>query len=136
LNQPSFLGLLSMERRYYSPQFWSEKYMGNFVALIASGVCSALASILLRVAGTHNVTWLPFGSIGLRIVAIGAYGVGFVLYAIALRKVPLTIAYPLMVAVTFIGVAAFSVAVEHIFTGRQMIGAAAVFIGILFLVWK
>lgn len=103
----------------------------NYAALIASGLFGAIASIFLRIAGHHETSALL-----LRGLAIASYGAGFVLYAISLKRVPLTVAYPLMVGVSIITVAIFSAIVEHNVTSRQVAGSAIVMAGILVLTWK
>jgi small multidrug resistance pump len=80
--------------------------------LFAAGTLSAIASVLLRVAATMNTVLISGGLVSLgtltsgpmlmRAGAIGAYGAGFVLYAIALRRVELSVAYPLMVGITML----------------------------------
>jgi small multidrug resistance pump len=105
--------------------------MGNLAALVASGICSAIASILLRIAGTHNVIPLP-----MRGLAIASYGAGFALYAVALKKIPLVIAYPSMVSVSIVVVTVFSVLAEQSVTGGQLAGVAVILTGVWLLTWK
>lgn len=112
--------------------------MYSFIPLIASGLCSSVASIFLRLAGTQKVQpdfWL-FGPTGLRLAAVGAYGVGFVLYAVALRRLPVNVAYPFMVAVTVISLAIYGGFVEHSVQARQLAGGIAIIFGVWLLVWK
>ncbi|MEI5996845.1 EamA family transporter [Paraburkholderia bengalensis] len=103
----------------------------NYAALVASGLFGAIASILLRLAGTHEAAGLL-----LRGLAIVSYGAGFVLYALSLKRIPLTIAYPLMVAVSIISVAIFSAIVEQNVTWRQVSGATIILAGVWVLTWK
>jgi small multidrug resistance pump len=103
----------------------------NYFALVASGLFGAIASIFLRAAGHHETSAML-----LRGMAIASYGAGFVLYAISLKRIPLTVAYPLMVGVSIITVAIFSAVVEHNVTSRQVAGAAIVMAGIWILTWK
>lgn len=103
----------------------------NYAALVAGGIFGAVASILLRIAGAHD-----FSPLLMRCFAIASYGAGFVFYALALKRIPLTVAYPLMVAVSIICVAIFSAAVEHNVTGRQLVGATIILAGVWVLTWK
>jgi small multidrug resistance pump len=72
--------------------------MQQFILLLLSGTCSALASILLRLAGKLSAygdaaLFLGMGSRPLlyRLTAVCAYGAGFVLYALALKRIELDI---------------------------------------------
>jgi len=101
---------------------------------------SAVASILLRVAGTMNTALASGGLVSLgtltsgpmlmRVGAIGAYGGGFVLYAIALRRVELSVAYPLMVGITIIELFGYGLFAGEAVTLKAMAGAALLGAGI------
>ncbi|MGF6599866.1 small multidrug resistance pump [Paraburkholderia sp. GAS448] len=105
----------------------------SLITLIASGTLSGLASVLLRLAALRAATpsaggeWMPFL---FRAGAMGSYGVGFVLYALALRKANLGVAYPLMVAVSILVVLAFTALHEQVLRPTQIVGAAVIFIGV------
>lgn len=102
-----------------------------WVAMVASGLFGGLASILLRLAALQTVSTLPsFTPLLLRSAAIGSYGIGFVLYALALRKATLGTAYPLMVAVSILVVLAFTALYEHVLKPTQAIGALVILIGV------
>ncbi|CAB3752005.1 small multidrug resistance protein [Burkholderia sp. MSh2] len=104
----------------------------NWLIVIASGVFGGLASVLLRVAALKGIAlgessvlpWIVRGA------AIGAYGVGFVLYAVALRKTSLGIAYPTMVAVSMLVVLSFTAVHEHLLRPMQAVGALVILIGV------
>ena len=108
--------------------------------LFAAGTFSAVASILLRVAATMNTTLasgglmslgtLTSGPMLMRVGAIGAYGGGFVLYAIALRRVELSVAYPLMVGITIIELFGYGLFAGEAVTVKAMAGAALLAAGI------
>jgi small multidrug resistance pump len=104
----------------------------SLIALIASGMLSGLASVLLRLAALRSATpsadtWMP---ILYWVGAMGSYGVGFVLYALALRKANLGVAYPLMVAVSILVVLAFTGLHEHVLRPTQLIGAVVILGGV------
>ena len=111
----------------------------QYVVLLLSGTCSALASILLRIAGKGSVHGgvLILGMEGrpllYRLAAIGAYGAGIVLYAFALRRVELSIAYPLMVTVTILEILLFGVLVGEAMSLRTLAGAALLIVSIVLL---
>jgi small multidrug resistance pump len=109
-----------------------------FFFLFAAGTLSALASILLRVAATINaapgalvsLATLSSGPVLMRIGAIGAYGGGFVLYAIALRRVELSVAYPLMVGVSILELFGYGLFASEAVTVKAAAGAALLAAGI------
>jgi small multidrug resistance pump len=108
--------------------------------LFVAGTLSAVASILLRVAATMNTALVPAGLVSLgtltsgpmlmRIGAMGAYGGGFVLYAIALRRVELSVAYPLMVGITILELLGFGLFAGEAVTVKTMAGAVLLAAGI------
>ncbi|CAH2910164.1 MAG: hypothetical protein CPSOU_1707 [uncultured Paraburkholderia sp.] len=108
-----------------------------FFFLFLSGTCSALASILLRLAGRVDNNALLFGISGrpalYRLAAIAAYGAGFLLYALALKRVELSVAYPLMVAVTILEILLFGVVSGEAVSLRTVLGAALLLASVLLL---
>ncbi|PXW27267.1 EamA family transporter [Paraburkholderia caballeronis] len=99
----------------------------NWALIVASGAFGGLASVLLRVAASQGTAEWPWA---FRFGAIGAYGIGFVLYAIALRKANLSVAYPLMVAVSILVVLAFTALHEHLLQPPQVAGALIILVGV------
>ncbi|WP_244201122.1 DMT family transporter [Paraburkholderia rhynchosiae] len=65
--------------------------------------------------------------------ALGAYGAGFVLYAIALKRVELSVAYPMMVAVTILEILLFGIASGDGASLRTVAGAALLIASVLLL---
>lgn len=110
----------------------------SYVLLISSGIMSAIASVLLRIAGqmpavaatTFALTSTPML---LRLGAIGAYGLGFILYALALRRIELSVAYPLMVGVAILAIFLYGIAGGDPVTLKSVIGAILIFSGILLI---
>ncbi|RKT26198.1 Small Multidrug Resistance (SMR) protein [Paraburkholderia sp. RAU2J] len=108
--------------------------------LFAAGTLSAVASVLLRVAATMNIVQTSGGLLSLdtltsgpmlmRAGAIGAYGAGFVLYALALRRVELSLAYPLMVGITIIELFGYGLFAGEAVTAKAAAGAALLAAGI------
>ncbi|SAK69628.1 ligand-binding protein SH3 [Caballeronia ptereochthonis] len=110
-----------------------------YITLLLSGSCSALASILLRLAGKlpADSGALLFGLAArpmlYRFGALGAYGAGFLLYAIALKRVELSVAYPLMVAVTILEIMLFGVVLGEGASLRTIAGATLLIVSVLLL---
>ncbi|MCC8397500.1 small multidrug resistance protein [Paraburkholderia sp. MMS20-SJTR3] len=104
----------------------------SVVILIASGTLGGLASVLLRLAALKAATGLPneWMPLLLRAAALCSYGVGFLLYALALRKANLGIAYPLMVAVSIFVVLTFTALHEHALKPTQLVGAVLILGGV------
>jgi small multidrug resistance pump len=103
-----------------------------FVFLIASGLCGGLASVLLRLAALRPASEaaIDLMPLLLRGAALGCYGLGFVVYAYALRRANLGTAYPLMVAVSILVVLLFTALHEHALKPSQAIGAAVILAGV------
>ncbi|MDR5759099.1 ligand-binding protein SH3 [Caballeronia sp. LZ035] len=110
-----------------------------YITLLLSGSCSALASILLRVAGKlpANSGTMFFDLITrpmlYRLGALGAYGAGFILYAIALKRLELSVAYPMMVAVTILEIMLLGTALGESASPRTLAGAALLIVSVLLL---
>ncbi|HYG45727.1 MAG TPA: SMR family transporter [Bordetella sp.] len=82
--------------------------------LVLASACGVAASVALKVGGASGfmrqaglAACAPYG------LAVVAYGGGFVFYALALRQLDLTLAYPLMVALSMAGLLAYGVLVGH-----------------------
>lgn len=111
----------------------------SYIAVLLSGSFSALASVLLRLAGKmpadHGAFILDFAARPLlyRFGAVCAYGAGFVLYAVALRRIELSVAYPLMVAVTILEITLFGVALGEGTSLRTLSGVALLLVSVLLL---
>jgi len=109
--------------------------------LFLSGTMSAVASVLLRVAGqmtmNGSVAALSLSSTPtlLRGGAVVAYGAGFVLYALALKRIELSIAYPLMVSVAILEIFGYEVLLGDGVQLRSALGALLIMLGI-FLVYS
>jgi small multidrug resistance pump len=114
----------------------------SYFLLISSGIMSALASVLLRIAGqmpeasAATVAVLTSTPMLLRLGAIVAYGLGFILYALALRRIELSVAYPLMVGVAILAIFLYGLAGGDAVTLKSVIGAILIFSGILLLYSK
>ena len=110
-----------------------------YVWLILSAACSVVASVALKAAGAESAhpgaPALP-GQALPYVCAIGAYGLGFGFYALALRQLDLTLAYPLMVAFAIAGVYLYGlVSGAETVTAMRMAGAGLIAMGV-FLILK
>jgi small multidrug resistance pump len=101
-----------------------------WILLVASGTCGALASILLKTAKpvTDSISeslpaLLTYGA------AVLVYGLGFVMYAIALKRLPLTLAYPAMIATTMLEVWLWGLWSGEPLMLRGALGAALILLG-------
>nr|WP_254224667.1 small multidrug resistance protein [Burkholderia multivorans] len=100
--------------------------------VVASGVFGGAAGVLLRVAALKGAAlgesslwpWIARAS------AVAAYGIGFVLYALALRKTTLAVAYPTMVAMSMIVVLSFTALHEQVLRPMQAMGAVVILVGV------
>lgn len=109
----------------------------SYVFLLLSGTCSAAASIFLRIAGqdvvaqSMKIVGLPQPLL-LRLLAIGAYGLGFLLYAASLKKLELGVAYPAMVTITLLELFVYNTIAGGI-TMRMALGALFLVFGLFLL---
>lgn len=103
----------------------------GIIYIVVSGLCSALAGAMLKF-GAHRKPYASLIDFWPHATAVGFYFVGFVFYFLALSRMSLTVAYPIMVSsailfVMFMGSIWFS---EPI-TITKIIGAAIIIIGML-----
>ena len=106
-------------------------YFWCFVAAMASAVASFLIKTSIEFADSALARVAFLGS------ACAVYALGFFLYAFALNRLPLTIAYPVMTAstialVTLIGVGLFRETLSNL----QLIGLALIVIGVFTVTHK
>lgn len=80
-----------------------------YVLLLAAVAVNALANLLLKMASAKGVSMSLEGGLvasvarnGLFIVALAVFAANVLLYFAALRSLPLSVAYPIMVAGTFV----------------------------------
>jgi small multidrug resistance pump len=103
--------------------------------LFASGTCSAIASILLRISGQTAMPVIGVITLAtaLRATALAAYGAGFLFYAMALKRIELNIAYPLMVGITMLEIFVFGFVSGEAASLKTMAGATFLAAGIYLL---
>ncbi|WP_460548240.1 DMT family transporter [Comamonas piscis] len=75
-----------------------------------------------------------FNNLLLYVFAVFFYGLGFVFYALSLKKLDLSIAYPLMVSVTIIGISAYGILLNgELMTVSKLAGGLLLIIGIFLI---
>lgn len=109
------------------------------IFLLLSGTFSAIASILLRIAGnstedfSHLSTALFDRPMLFRLGALCAYGIGFICYAVSLKKIELGMAYPLMVGITILEIFLFGLFSHEAITIRSVTGAGCLIVAMFLL---
>ena len=107
-----------------------------YLLVALSSVFSIIASIALKTGGALNPTRTSWDGMLPYAVAVTAYGMGFGLYALALRKLQLSLAYPVMVALSMLGIFAYGTLWAHeTVTLHRALGAGLIGTGI-FLVLR
>lgn len=64
-----------------------------------AAIASAVSTLLMKLAGQHGSDW-NMARIMLLGSACASYGLGFICYSIALQKLQISLAYPMMTAIT------------------------------------
>jgi small multidrug resistance pump len=109
------------------------------IFLLLSGTFSAVASILLRVAGTsteqfsHLTSALLDRPMLFRLGALCAYAIGFVCYSVSLKRIELSVAYPLMVGITILEIFIFGFFNDEVVTLRSVAGAGCLMVAMFLL---
>lgn len=107
--------------------------------LTLSGLCSVAASVALKIAANTSNSNQPISILSIQgafpyLCAIVFYGWGFGLYALALKKLDLSLAYPLMVGISILGILAYGIlSGSELMTSSRIAGALLVLAGIFLL---
>ncbi|MTD28777.1 DMT family transporter [Erwinia sorbitola] len=115
---------------FHKNHVFSGVHMG-IIYIVISGLCSSLAGAMLKL-GANKKQYLSLIDYWPHVTAVGFYFVGFVFYFLALSKMTLTVAYPIMVSsailfVMFMGAVWFS---EPI-TLMKIFGASLIIAGVI-----
>lgn len=112
-----------------------------YFLLFLSACMSALASVLIKLAGQSEFAWawdwsnLVSRPLLLIAAALAAYCFGFLFYAVALKKLELSIAYPIMVAATILLIYGYGLLMgENV--NSQSIAGAVLLIFSIFLIYS
>lgn len=101
---------------------------GYLWCLLAS-VASAGATLLIKLSGDGAAGWTP-ARLAWLAAACAAYGAGFVCYALALQRLQISLAYPVMTAFTLVLVTMLGYAVLHeALTPSKLTGLALIAAG-------
>ncbi len=115
----------------------------NLLILLLGIACNASASILIKIAVSPprvlpawNEPWLLLGNIPL-LFGILMYGGAFLLYALALARMPLNIAHPVLTSGAIATVAlASALLFRESFPWTTVLGIALVVAGVVLITWK
>jgi len=105
----------------------------GYVSLLLSSIFSALASVLLKLSTVSNEDvglFILNKNLSLKLMAIGAYGLGFLCYAWSLKYIELQAAYPIMVAITILLLFFYGYLMEKTISPVSILGAGFIVIGI------
>ena len=107
----------------------------NYLLLVAAAVCAAVGQTLFKL-GASNRTSLASLINATIAFGIGFYLLGTILWIVALRKLPLSSAYP-FTAVTFILVYLASAAfLGEKLTAGGIVGSVIVLLGLALILWS
>ena len=108
------------------------------VLLVATAVaCNALAQFLMKRAAVADAFSLRHWLAPDLLLALGLYGVSFLVTALAYARLPLSLASPLMAGAVFVLVSLMSVVFLAESLGPlRLAGMACIVLGIALLVWS
>ncbi len=115
-----------------------------YALLLAAVAVNALANVLLKMASAKGVSWSLEGGVfalaaknGLLIVALLVFAANVLLYFAALRSLPLSVAYPIMVAGTFVLVnGASALMLRESVAPMQLVGYLLIVAGVALVLAK
>jgi multidrug transporter EmrE-like cation transporter len=114
--------------------------MSVYVFLGLAFVCNAAANVLLKLGATHNFSLASLlrGEIDIAHVytvsAVIFFGANLAFYLFALKAIPLSVAYPIMVGMTFVITTAASLFLGEHLSITHLIGITMILGGILVIV--
>jgi multidrug transporter EmrE-like cation transporter len=115
-----------------------------YVLLLSAVAVNALANVLLKMASAKGVSWSLEGGLlalvarnGLLLVALAVFAANVLLYFAALRSLPLSVAYPIMVAGTFVLVnGAGALMLREAVAPAQLLGYLLIVLGVALVLAK
>jgi multidrug transporter EmrE-like cation transporter len=112
-----------------SVQATSAQALAGYFWCMLAAVASAVATLLIKLSHQPGAEW-TLARLGWLGAACAAYGVGFVCYAIALQKLQMSLAYPVMVAITMVLVAVTGYfALQEALTASKLAGMLLIALG-------
>lgn len=106
------------------------------MCLFFSAFCSALASIFIKYPERLGVLSITSNEILIKSPAIICYGIGFVLYAIGLKDIDVSKAYPIMVSFAVLQVLTLGMLFGESITLKMIAGSILVIAGIILISTK
>lgn len=110
-----------------------------YIFLIISSAFSIAASVSLKMAALSNKSSELLNNkftdqLLCYLCAVVFYGLGFVFYALSLKKLDLSLAYPLMVGVSIFGIFIYGLALgNELMTFSRLTGGVLLIIGIFLI---
>lgn len=101
--------------------------------LFFSALCSSISSIILKYGDRLWIIKNIESSLISKSPAIFFYGIGFILYSLALKYIDVAKGYPLMVSFAIIQVMLFGFIFNETITTKMLIGTLLIIVGIYFL---
>ncbi|KVD48538.1 hypothetical protein WS61_06860 [Burkholderia sp. ABCPW 11] len=112
----------------------------GYLTLMLSSIASAAASVLLKLAADLSPDsarlFQILGGMGLKVVAVGCYGIGFIFYSMSLKSIQLQVAYPVMVGMTILLLFAYGFVMSQLVSPMSILGAVFVCVGIFIISLK
>ena|SRR3990167_4456877 len=112
-----------------------------YVLLASAFVLNAAANILLKIGSREGLDLSSYSPIALIfgnwqfVLGLALFAANVVFYFLALRALPLSVAYPIMVVMSFIIINAYAyAALGEAITLLQVVGYALVVIGLILIV--
>lgn len=112
----------------------------QYAYLFISGILGGIASISLKIASINSnkvssLEFFTFNIAGTYLISIISYGLGFLFYGLALKKIELTLAYPVMVGITIISLFSYGYFIgNEVVSIYRVFGSILIFIGIFLIV--
>lgn len=107
--------------------------MTGFLWCALAALASATATLLIKLSSQQGADWNV-----VRLAYLGGagatYALGFVFYSVALQKLDMSLAYPVMTGVAMAAVAVFGIAIlGESFTASKMVGMLLIVAGAIAL---
>lgn len=110
----------------------------GFLYVAVAAVLNGLASYFLKVGISHGIKislsegiWVLFVTHAYLLIGLALFACNVLVYILALKQLPLSTAYPLMVALSFIVVSALSITfLNEQYTFLKLIGFLLIIVGV------
>lgn len=108
-----------------------------YIFLVLAFTFNAVANILLKISATRGFSFASFFNghwESTHFIALGAaalFGANLVCYLIALEQLPLSLAYPVMVGMTFLITVSVAIALGEQMTLLRLVGCLLIITGLI-----